>query len=349
MNITDLSVSPSSNCDVLTVGPYGFNNEPVFTPGLSLPSGNLRVCAMVLQEYVFHSSFVRWALFPFSLQTDVDVASLFYRDLMRYVHARYTYAGDSGGVLLIARLASRLFHLYESNQLPRADLPVLAALHRSGPQWPPIYPPFVLSKLMPGHEQFAPAQILISEDDGLREITPDVPRTFEVLTKWQEVHKRGAFIKKEYSEASRGVVRAGLESELALRASLEKVWTRGPGTSQMDMDTKVRIVVQREILTGSHRPVGLRFFADRGVMVAGHSSSVEHGTAEFGVSYITTRHARVERETSLLVKYLNYTGFGTAWWWTDGSTGVPYLIDFNPRLERHVSFCFVFVLLSSLT
>ncbi len=29
---------------------------------------------------------------------------------------------------------------------------VLEALQRSGPQWPPVYPPPVLSKLVPGHE-----------------------------------------------------------------------------------------------------------------------------------------------------------------------------------------------------
>ena len=50
-----------------------------------------------------HSSFAQWAAFPFSLQTDVEIASLYLRDTMRYMKPSWVFAGDSGGVLLIAR------------------------------------------------------------------------------------------------------------------------------------------------------------------------------------------------------------------------------------------------------
>lgn len=73
------------------------------------------------------------------------------------------------------------------------------------------------------------------------------------------------------------------------------------------------------------------------------------GTSSFGVSYVTVRDAAVEvgsvkeqfcthsgqSETVSLVKKLNYTGFGAAWWLPCRSDGRVYLVDFNPRIERH--------------
>lgn len=326
----DMTDFRGEGCDVLTVGPYGFNNEPVFSPSLHMPSKALRVCTLVLKEYSFVSSFVDWVIFPFELQTDVELASLFLRDTLRELKPKWIFAADSGGVLLIAKLASRLEFLKRRGRLPLLDVEPLRALEQSGPVWPPLYPPTHLSKLMPGHEHFAPPQVVVSDDDGLRQIDLDVNLILDQLLRWNCT----GYLKKEYSEATRGVARASPQQS-AVRKAVTTVLPRGVGSSQLDMDIRVRIFLQREVQSPlGVSAVGLRFYALNGTLVAGHSSNVVHGTLAFGVSYVTTRHAVVERETALLVRFLNYSGFATAWWWIDGRDGFPYLIDFNPRLER---------------
>jgi hypothetical protein len=53
---------------------------------------------------------------------------------------------------------------------------VLRTMERCSPQWPPSYPPPVLSKLVPGHEAFAPPEVVVSEDDGYRLINGNQTR-----------------------------------------------------------------------------------------------------------------------------------------------------------------------------
>jgi hypothetical protein len=82
------------------------------------------------------------------------------------------------------------------------------------------------------------------------------------------------------------------------------------------------------------RPIGFRFFAVSGKILAGHVSQVDKNTDEFGLSYVTIRHSEVEWRSASFVRALNFTGFGALWWWID-IKHTAYLIDFNARAERH--------------
>ena len=64
--------------------------------------------------------------------------------------------------------------------------------------------------------------------------------------------------------------------------------------------------------------------------MAGHLS----GSVEGNIVYETERSDVVEEASLELIQATNYSGFGAAWWWRDVK-GAPYLIDFNPRMERH--------------
>ncbi len=46
------------------------------------------------------------------------------------------------------------------------------------------YPPPTLSKLIIGHEPFAPVERIVDDDDGLRNIAPNISRVQEA---WNEV------------------------------------------------------------------------------------------------------------------------------------------------------------------
>jgi hypothetical protein len=59
------------------------------------------------------------------------------------------------------------------------------------------YPPPTLSKLIPGHEPFAPVEIVVNEDDGLMNVAPNVSFVQEA---WKKMGGR-VYLKKEYSEA----------------------------------------------------------------------------------------------------------------------------------------------------
>jgi hypothetical protein len=304
---------------VLTVGPYGFDNEPIFAPGLALPQNNTKVVTLVLKEYVFPSSSVLMAEFPFTLQVDVDLAALFLRDAMQIIKPKWVFAADSAGVLVMGKLAVML----EENH---AGFPsVYEALQRSY-AWPPTYPPPHLSKLLPGHEKFAPKEVIVSESDGLHLIQPDMEVALQAL---RTMKTSKTFIKREYSEASRGV--AQVFGEVGFEKAMVNVFPRATGMTSMDLDLKVRIFLQEGIVLSPRlRPVGFRFFAQAGKILAGHLS----GSVEGNIVYETERNERVEEATIELIQATNYSGFGAAWWWRDVE-GTPYLIDFNPRLERH--------------
>lgn len=305
--------------DVLTVGPYGYDNEIVFGPALHLPTRAAKVACLIVRDWTFPSSSVQQVIFPWSLQVDVDLAALFVRDVIRFMKPRWVFPSDSAGVLVLARVGVAVHR----DGLAQDDV-VRMALSQSGP-WPPKYPPPALSKLMEGHENFAPRETIISRDDGLSEISPDFAKALEAVSSLGGT----VFLKKEYSEAGHGVMKATREN--VVDRMLEMFPRSGSGMSLMDLDLTVRVFAQKEVITRS-KPLGLRFFAMNGVLIAGHLSEVEVGTSSFGVRYITKRNLDVERATSRLVQKLNYTGFGAAWWWFSDR---PYLIDFNPRLERH--------------
>lgn len=57
---------------------------------------------------------------------------------------------------------------------------------------------------MPGHEQFAPLEKIVSESDEVH--LPDGPSVQQVEAAWLAVGPN-AYAKREYSEASRGVAR----------------------------------------------------------------------------------------------------------------------------------------------
>ena len=140
-------------------------------------------------------------------------------------------------------------------------------------------------------------------------------------------------MKKEFSEAGRGVVRPHNVTDV-LRA-IQKIWSRADGIGYVDLDVKIRIFLQREIIQHPGRsPVGYRFYAERGQVYGAHLSVIEHAVQLYGISYRTIRDAKVEQAAEAFIRAINYTGFGATWWWTNAE-GKPHLIDFNPRLERH--------------
>ncbi len=109
----------------------------------------------------------------------------------------------------------------------------------------------------------------------------------------------------------------------------------------------------------SRRPLGYRLFALAGKVLAAHLSEVQTSTDDFGLVYRTTRHALAESRSVDFIKAINFTGaffrwehpysiiaelaagFASLWWWLD-MQGMPWLIDFNARAERHQ--CLVSVL-----
>ena len=113
----DSSESPIDNRSptVFVVGPYGFDNEPVFGPALTLPANETRVVGLILKEFFFPTSSMVLAEFPWTLQVDVDLAAAFVRDAMWAVGAvEWVFPGDSAGVLVLGKLA---VHMLDSGML----------------------------------------------------------------------------------------------------------------------------------------------------------------------------------------------------------------------------------------
>ncbi len=305
---------------VLTVGPFGFDNEPVFAPNLALPSRAASVVCLVLEAFVFPTSSLSLAVFPWSLQLDVNWAAMYVRDVARLIEADWIFPADSAGILSLSRLAT---HIYESDK----DDALKRALERSMP-WPPTYPPLHLSKLMPGHEPFAPRECVVSDSDGLHYQSPDVA----AVEKAMAIVGPNAYAKREYSEASRGVAKDLSGSLSSALAAVAEVFPRASGVSTMDLELRVAIFMQQGVaLIAGVLPVAVRFFARGGEMLAGHVSVA----VESNIVYETIRHQLIEDATKELLKAVNYSGFGAAWWWRDNTQSEkPLLIDFNARLER---------------
>lgn len=297
---------------VLVVGPYGFENEPIFAPSLSAGNKEMVVVTLLLKHFIFPSSTVQMALFPWTLQVDVDFAALYVRSVMQCLRPAWVFPGDSAGILVLSKLTSQ-------DQSP--------VLLKSGSSL--LYPPPAMSKLVRGHEKFSPKEIVISESDGFHYVFPDLVNARKLMD--AEFGGSGVYVKREYSEASRGV------SKVAdLRTSVANVFPRDIGIATMDLDLHVRIFLQQAVqMSRTQKPVAVRFFALNGSMVAGFLSSVLTGVTNFGFRYATQRDKRIEDKNALFIRSINFTGFGSTWWWVDEGTGVPFLIDFNARLERH--------------
>ncbi len=286
----EVYVPQSDPPNILTVGPFGFDNEPVLSPGLVLPTGIARVVSLVLKAYWFPTSTVRLAYFPWMLQTDVTLAALFLREVARLCRADWIFPTDSAGILVVAKLAVML-----AEEGGKENELLLAALQRSM-QWPPRYPPPHLSKLMPGHEQFSPPEAVVSESDELH--FPQGPDRERVATAVRTVGAH-SFAKREYSEASRGVARDDEGSVDSAFRAVQRVFARGAGVAAFDQSLKVAIFLQQEVpLDSGVMPVGVRFFAKAGKLIAAHSSE----SIETNVVYKTVRDETVEKRTIELLK-----------------------------------------------
>ena len=319
------------NTDVLSFGPYGFHNEPFFTPSLVLPSKSLAVTTLMIPRESFATSLVRIAHFPWTLQNDVEMGAIFLRDAIYRLQARYVFPGDSIGVQMIAKAGHRLYHLKHASL---ASVFVRETLARSSP-WPPTYPPLTLSKLIPGHEKFAPQEAILTQNDILSEISPDMTLVKKIYSSFGNESfgvNATVYLKKEFSEAGRGVKRIKRFEDF--QEAFDDLFPRLDGIGLTDLEMKVRIFIQRNIpVTRARKPVGYRFYAEQGRVFAAHLSMVDRSTDLYGVSYVTIRDPIVEQDSEEFIKIINYTGFGAIWWWL-GAQGKPYLIDFNPRLER---------------
>ena len=320
---------PDSTCiDAITVSPLMYGNEFVFAPSLTLPSRRMTVAAMLMEHKKFDTSAMYLAMFPWPLQKCVDLTAMYLRDVAVALEVKYIWPGDNGGILSIGKLSQRLF------QIPNA--PLLETLERSCGVWPPVYPPPALSKLVPGHEKWAPPEAIVAVEGGM---TPDMWPNVVAMEQHAQALLNGTkpgtmlFLKKEYSAANGGVERVTGHFNSLLAAS-RKMASRVSGDRSYDLSLSARWFLQRGVYLGKNKPLGVRFLAHRGKIVAGHVSHLIRGAGNGGIIYETVNEKYAQEATEDFVKTLSFTGFGAAWWWTDHQTGRPYLIDFNARFER---------------
>lgn len=237
-----LSLSaPLPVVDVLSLGPESFLNEMFFAT--SLAAGHLTVASLTQREAFFPSDRVRQLHLPPELLQHIDIAALLLVDVMQLLRVKWVVSGDTLATLVIAR-AGHMLHLHGCRALHNCDAimrHVLPALQRSGPVWPPVYPPPVLSKLVPGHEPVAPTEAVVAEDDGLRLIWPDEER---IRAAWKQVCGGDAqctvYMKREFSENSRGV--ASLMREEDIKEAVAKVFPRSTsrfGLADLNMTCKI--------------------------------------------------------------------------------------------------------------
>ncbi len=307
--------------DVVTVAPFGYDNDPVFAPQLALPGG-LSVIALVVHHVRFPSSVVRTAIYPWTLQADVELGALFLKHFLQLVTPRFVVPSDNAGILLLHKLGSMA-----SAGDPSLDS--LVPLFQRSLKWPIEYPPASISKLIPGHEAFAPREIVVSECDGLHCIAMEDARLQEAFASLGP----NTYLKREYSEASRGVAHISKAQDISRAAAT--VFARQDGIGSMDRELNVRIFLQQAV-SGKGQPVGARFFAVQGRVLAMALSQLEGWADGVALRYQTVRVADVEAKCVGFVSAINFTGFGSAWFWPDeGKEREWRLIDFNARIERH--------------
>lgn len=303
--------------DVLFFGPHAFNNDLIFAPILAASGGKDRkVISMMPRRYHFLTSLVSMASIPWRLEVHVHLVSRYLRDAMDLFQPNHVVPTDGAGVLSIAHL-------------------------KGGSH----YPPCALSKLCPPTAAEAPCHVVISQDDGIRQVWPDLSNVTSALC--GGVGK--FYLKREYSESSSGVSFVNLEVPFSLPEALQLLHPRQPGIDMMDTKLPVRLFLQKA--TWKNRPfqIGARFFAHNGTVVCAHLSRIDQQrvlpppvSKLQTVSYVTVRNEKVEQSLVRLIAGLNYSGFGAAWWISTKaeSEDGTYLIDFNPRMERHTCFAF---------
>ena len=310
---------------ILTVSAFEFGNEIAFSPALAFPLEPANVVSLLLPADKFESDAVQLAFFPPPLQQDVILSAAFLRDVAEFVGADWIFPGDSAGVLIIAKLAYGVF-LGDISVSSRFG----AALNQSVP-FPPSYPPTYLSKWeysarsSPGTYR-APPMVLVSDNDGTQYVSLDQARLQENLQLLGGV----AFLKREYSFAGKGVAPLLLNSG---PIPPMRVMERSFGIDRMDMSLPCRIFMQKAVYS-DQEPIGVRFFAQSGRLWAAHASKLIGYSTNFGTAYETIRDQGIEDAVVNLVQALEFTGFGAAWFWIETGTNKPFLIDFNPRLER---------------
>ncbi len=306
--------------NVVIIGPYAYDNEPVFSPFLAHPS-MINVTAFVVQRTVFPSSFVRTGVFPWTLQVDVELAALFVMEVLKMLQPSWVFAGDNGGVLVLAKLAHYV--------IVHSHLDNLTGCLKRSMTWPPVYPPPVLSKLIPGHEEFSPQEFIVSDDDGKSQVWVDESVITDIVTN----QLRGlAYLKREYSEAGIGVSLVFNPNDLFNPLS---VFMRKPGIAVMDLSLTVRVFLQKAVMGMDQ--YGVRAFVMQGRVVAMAASRVLLRMSNVAVSYETVRNFDIESAAIKFFRTINFTGFGTLWFLNcPTNTSKFYLFDFNARIERHV-------------
>ncbi len=311
--------------DGLVFGPDGFHNEPFFGPSLVLPTRKLRVFTLMLLRNMFDTDTLMHTVFPVSLQSDVELGAIYLRDALIRLRPKRIFFGDSVAILMTSKLAKKLYDFPERTGLEQAVLRIL----EDSMEFPPTYPPVGLSKLVPGREAYSPAEVVWSEDDGMRTVGPNMSA---VQAAWDQLGGLGTVVvlKREYTEGGRGVSMILRQSDLA--AGLEKVYERTGGVGLIDLDLKVRLFLQKEVPITNFIPAVFRFYAHRGQLIAGHLSRVEVATRFGGIGFVTLRDELSEQKAVEFIRLRNYTGFGTLKYWV--GKGETWQLDFNPRFER---------------
>jgi hypothetical protein len=310
--------------DCLCFGPDGFHNEPFFCPSLYYPTKKLTVFTLMLKRNVFDTISVQHSVFPWCLQYDVVLGATYLRDALYQLRPKRVFFGDSSAILMTHKLAKTLYDMPKRSGLDDAVLRIL----EDSMEFPPTYPPLGLSKLIPGHETFAPQQIVIAEDDGFRSIRPNMSALVDA---WNILGRnRLAFVKKEYTEGGRAV--AAFDNLAEAEKALARVFERNGGVGIVDQDLKTRLLLQRGVPLSKYTPTVFRFFSHHGKLITGHLSKVVVATRVAGIAFVTERHALAEQHATAFIKMRNYTGFGTLKFWI--AENEAHMLDFNPRFER---------------
>ena len=324
----DSLLGTTESLDVMVVGVHLYRNEIIAAPSLHYPTEGLRVGAYIISNEFFPSHGVQMVHFPYALQVEVNAMALHLRETIRRLRPKCVIPTDSGGILALGKLAELIYR--QCKERPdQCEHEIQSALEQSM-SWPPVYPSPMLSKLVDGHEPFAPPFAVVGDSS---QIEPDLERAFLAAQPLAGSGGSKVILKREYSAASMGVIELNPRSRRSIRKAYQKLLTRRDGIVMSDLDLPFRVFFQA-LMPLDQKPMGVRFYAHHGQFVAGHVSQVQNSTTWAGISYKTIRDEEAEKSTIDFVRAVNYTGFGAAWYWRDGQ-GKPKLIDFNARLERN--------------
>ena len=324
----------ASETSVLLVATFAWGNEMISAPMLKGSGTKLdKVYAMIRRGTEFASARVSRFFISWALQFHGDLFAAFVQDAIDYFKPTYFFPGDSSAVLALARICSNAFE--------EQDEHVIELYKRNCAVWPPVYPPPYLGKLFKGHEKFSPEEYVISSNDGIKFVYPDLLEKGKLM----DFIGNGTmlFLKREFSHASEGVrLLSGVSKEdLALKLDMElpSFFGRAEGIQLSDMSINVHLFLQKPV----HRAKqwGFRFYAERGKLLSGYVSEVTKYWKGNALLYETVRNLQLEQKMIQLVDMLKYNGFGAAWWMVNEEDCEFRLIDFNPRLERQGCLAFL--------